>query len=260
MLVLGSMTLALTLVAGNALRQDPEPPDRATVTRALEELSEAFSDGDSQTRLEALQNSSGVLDPDVIAFFAKAIGDRDVQVRRAALGYLGTMRHPRALDSLHSAYRKKKKSLRKDPETFVVLLESMGRHGSPDSIELLAEGALANLEFQVSKARILGLGNIRDRRAVEQLIALITKASRHQVQPHMQHVRMALMVLTGVDQGTSQDAWLHWWNKNKKTLEVSVEPPRLPRGIQRRWDEYWGLRRTVERRQRRSERDDDGGH
>jgi hypothetical protein len=70
----------------------------------------------------------------------------------------------------------------------------------------------------------------------------------------MENLRVALMVLTGVDQGTSQDAWMAWWNDHKKTLEISPTPPALPRSIQNRWNEYWGLRGPVERRTRRTDR------
>ncbi len=37
-------------------------------------------------------------------------------------------------------------------------------------------------------------------------------AGRENVQNNMGHFRTALMVLTGVDKGTSQDLWIEWWN------------------------------------------------
>ncbi len=250
--------LVLAVLTAAPLVQDPEPPDEEQVRQAVAELKAAFGkDGDTAARLDALASTADVLDPKVIAFHANAVRHRDVEVRRAALGYLGTMQHPEALDSLHGIY-KRDRALRKDGESLAILIRSIGMHAHVDSIPLLADSALSEREFQVSRARIYSLGNVRDERSVERLMAMMTQAGRHRTQPHMENIRVAMMVLTGVDQGTSQDAWLAWWNDNKKTYEVSLEPPKLPRSIQTRWNEYWGLRRPVERRTKRTERGGDG--
>jgi hypothetical protein len=51
---------------------------------------------------------------------------------------------------------------------------------------------------------------------------------------------LALLALSGVYKGMSRDAWIAWWNDNKKKFEVPKEMPVLPEKMQRRWDYYWG--------------------
>jgi hypothetical protein len=89
---------------------------------------------------------------------------------------------------------------------------------------------------------------IRHRDSVEGVIGLMRKVGRHRAQRHMEDVRTALMVLTGVDHGRSQDAWNEWWNDNKRTLEIQAEPHALPKKAQREWDRYWGLEPAEEER------------
>jgi hypothetical protein len=77
-----------------------------------------------------------------------------------------------------------------------------------------------------------------------------------QLAGRMGDFRMALMRLTGVDKGKSRDAWVAWWNDNKKKLELPKEAPRLPEAMQRRWDVYWG---EPHERSRDTKREDRGG-
>jgi hypothetical protein len=110
----------------------------------------------------------------------------------------------------------------------------------------------------VVRARILGLGRIRDRRAVLELIGMMKKAGRARVAPYMDDFRLSLLVLTGADHGASQDEWFAWWNEHKKTLVVPPEPPPVPERDWRRWASYWGLPQVYERARRREDRGDDG--
>jgi hypothetical protein len=57
-------------------------------------------------------------------------------------------------------------------------------------------------------------------------------------------VRLALVMLTGVDQGRSFDAWRAWWNAVKAEFAVAPETPRPPaieRALWERWCKFWGL-------------------
>jgi hypothetical protein len=53
-------------------------------------------------------------------------------------------------------------------------------------------------------------------------------------------MRLALCMATGADLGTDKDAWLEWWQKNKKGFKISPQRPRLPEELEARWESYWG--------------------
>jgi hypothetical protein len=80
----------------------------------------------------------------------------------------------------------------------------------------------------------------------------------HKIQAQMQYFRASLMVLTGADQGTSQENWLKWWNDNKQKLEVGPKPHEMQKQMQNLWDGYWGEGKAAERETKRGERGERG--
>jgi hypothetical protein len=70
----------------------------------------------------------------------------------------------------------------------------------------------------------------------------------------MEDARVALMTLTGVDQGLSPELWEAWWRNNKKGFQIPAKPPVLPKELRAIWDGYWGLPREYEREKRREDR------
>jgi hypothetical protein len=248
-----SAVLCLAIPA-RAAQQPPPSPDE--VKAAVAELTEAFTKGKSPERIEALTKGSRVVDARVIEWVAKGLDDKDLKVREAAVEALRFMPHPDSLAALHALARRDKK-LEKEPELLAKLYKAIGQHGNADSIELLADNPFGALDHKVIEARVLGLGNIRDPRSVEQLIALMRVAGRHKLQPFMATFRLALMRLTGVDQGLSQDLWMGWWNEHKDKLEVAKVAPPMPKDLQLRWDYYWGNEVQRERGKKRGDRGDD---
>lgn len=236
-------------------RQDDDEAARR-VARAVEELERAFEKGEPEDRFRAVQAHATVDDPAVIAWFAKGLRDASKDVRGACLDALRDLRHPAALKTLRDAYRRDK-DLRRDEELGVRLIQAIARHGDPATIELLADDVFDARAPAIVRARILGLGWIRDPRSVEALIGIVKKTSRQRSAPFLDDYRLALLVLTGVDRGRSQDAWLEWWNENKKSLAVGPELPPLPRADRARWIAYWGLPREYGRPTPREERGDD---
>ena len=253
-----ALALALTL----APLQDP-PRERAEPETSLAVLAQAFA-AESPAEIAALlQAAEPVAHPEVAVYLAEHGLRHDAQpVVLATIELLGTLQHPRALAELEEYYRRERKALRDRASQPLVapLLRAIARHGDEGSIPLLAEDVFAVTEREVVRARILGLAHIRSVRSVEELFGLLRKVDRKRAQPHMGEFRLALMVLTGVDRGTDQDAWIAWWNDNKKSLRVPEAPPRLPAELQKAWNKHWGLRREYERQERRGERGggDDG--
>jgi hypothetical protein len=238
-----SPLLAPLLVLLLAAPQDPPegegaPDPKAIAAAAVAELDAAFLKGKTPERIGAIEKAARIADAGVVQRVAKGLDDADPKVQSAAIEALRVTDHADALAALHSTAKTNKK-LRKDPELHAKLLKAIGQHGSVSSLPVLADGGLGG-ENAVVDARILGLANIRSKRSLEELVNLMRVADRGRVEQFMPCFRLALMRLTGADQGTSIDKWIAWWNENKKDFAVAEEPPLLPADLQRRWDSFWG--------------------
>jgi len=232
---------------------DEDELDAKEVERIVEALEKAFRKGDAADRIEELNGAVDVPHEDVVDAVESGLTDREPTVVAATIECLRFLDHEEALEALHKAEKSNKK-ITKDDERHAQLLKAIGQHGRHESIEVLADDVFGQRAHGVVRARILGLGNIRHEDSVEELIALMNKASRRNVNPYMRDVRLALAVLTGRDEGKSVESWMRWWNDHKKELEVSARPPKLPKGLQQRWDNYWGIRRRQERGTKRGDR------
>jgi hypothetical protein len=251
--------LKLVLTAAMALSplpQEPNVPEQAEIEAAVTRLREAFKGGDAAERVRAIEAATAVLDGTVIAWIGKGLRDSEPTVVTAAVESLRFMDHPDALECLHGLYKRDKK-LRKNEEMLVRLLKAIGQHGSRLSIPILNDSPFSSPYAKVVQARILGLANIRDKDSLEALMGLMRLAGRNQIQNHMRSFRLALMVLTGTDEGRSQDAWVSWWNDNKRALVVDPKPPALPKELQRLWDAYWGNPMKRARGTKRGDRGND---
>ena len=206
----------------------------------------------------AIQGAAEVRCEEVATVLARlGLRHADRGVAMASVQALGMLDHPAALKQLHSLSKRDRKKLAKDPELSVSLVKAIARHGNADSISYLARDLFGAKDPSIAHARIVALGGIRSTRSVEELMGLMRGSARHKVQPYMKDFRLALVVLTAVDAGESQDLWMSWWSDNKKTLKVPAKPPVLPKDLQRRWDSFWGNQRQYERQKRRGERGDD---
>ena len=260
MLTLTLLTLPLSLSLPPLQDPDQEKPGptKEQVEAALEQLDTAFSKKEATEVYTALQSVQLVTHPDVIEVFVDTgLRHKHADVRRASIEALGSLRHEHALVGLHKHYKRKKKTLTKDAEQFIPLLKAIALHEDESSVQILTDDIFSVRSPEVVKARILGLGKIRSQDSVEEIFDLMKKVDRRKVQPRMQDIRLALIVLTHVDQGTSQDMWLGWWNDNKKTFKLPKESPKLPKELANRWGRYWGEQRQYERQKRRGERGDD---
>jgi hypothetical protein len=242
-----------------ALDEQP-PPDAARIKAAVVELDQAFESGGKDRKLEAISKAADVVDGQVAHGIGRGLKDKDQDVQRSAIEALRWMEHPGALEELHRAARGQKE-LRKEPVLFASLLRAVGQHGHPSSIEVLTEDLWSVLEGNVIRARILGLGRIRTKKAVEALIGMMKVTGRERIQEAMPDFRLALVELTGVDKGLSQQYWQDWWNENRGRFEVEPVAKELPRELSRRWEVYWAKddpRERARRRERGQEERGDG--
>jgi HEAT repeat protein len=200
-----------------------------------------------------LQAAAQIVDPEVVGRIAKGLRDKEADVERAAIEALRFMNHPEATKSLIDA-AKKESRLKKDHDLYAALLRAIGQHGDASAIDVLTDDIWSTLENPVIQARILGLGRIRAKASVERLFDLMKSAGPSKTEPYMEHFRVALMVLTGADQGTSAEAWLQWWTANRTKLVIAPTPAPLPKTAQYLWDVYWGENRELDRPTKRGDR------
>lgn len=256
LLLSAALTLAASAHVAQAQTAQTPPPTAEEIKAAVAEINDAFIKGKTPERVQAIQKNARIVDAKVIECVGKGLKDGDVLVLDAAIEALRFMKHPDALDALQAAVKREKR-LEKLPESLAKLFKAIAQHGNPKSIPLLADGVFSLQEYKVIEARVLGLANIRDKQSVEQLVALMRVAGREKVQPYMGHFRIALMLLTGVDQGVSQDTWMSWWNNHKDDFTVAPTPPPLPKDMQNKWDYFWGNEVERPRGKKRGERGDD---
>jgi hypothetical protein len=220
--------------------QADEGPTSEQVSAAVAGLKSALASKESAQRIAALRGAAAVPHADVAKAVAPALKDSDADVQVAAMEALGSMRAPEALKELQR-FESSHKKLREDARLYSTLLKEIARHGSESSIEVLSKDPWENTDATVVRARIFGLGNIRDKKAVEALLSMMNLANPlpGEDSPFMPDFRIALARLTGTDQTTNKSMWQKWWNDNKKEFKVAAEPLEIPAELQAKWDEYW---------------------
>jgi HEAT repeat protein len=226
--------------------------DDARVRMALAELDKAFKEGEKAARIRAIQSAAQVADSAVVERLGKVLRDKEMEVQLAAIEALRFMSHPDAVKVLVET-AKRDPRIKKDWEVHMAWMRAIGQHGDPSSIEVLTDDIWGTLDYPVVQARILSLGRIRTTASVAKIFELMRTAGSQRVE-HMEHFRVALMVLTGVDQGASEEAWLRWWNENKAQLKLDEKPARLPKQLQYFWDRFWGESYAFDRPKKRTER------
>ena len=235
------------------------PPDPAKIQAAVSGLEKAFKpSGEAKERVEAIRAAAELPDAEIVKRIGKGLTDKDLEVQKAAIEALRWIHHPDALKELHAA-AKNQKQYKEQPILLADLLKAIGQYGQASSIAVLTDEVWAVQEANVLRARILGLGQIRTKESVEALMELMRVAGTRKMQPMMEDFRLALAVLTGADQGSSQQLWNDWWNDNKNKLKVAEKAGELEKGLRVRWDSYWGKEGMMgtERTKKRGERGKD---
>jgi hypothetical protein len=251
------LTLLLTavLLAPVPVEDDDDekirPPDPAVVEAMVDRIQAAYAEKDTNEILSAFTAARAVLHKDVAKEVAKGIKKKDKNVQKGAIECLRWMKHPEALKALHDTC-KRNKTLMKDDDLAATVLKAIGQHGDPGSIDLLCDNIPPPGKNRILQACVLGLGRIRTDASLEAAIGLMRKTGprgrRASSNVHIGDMRTTLVVLTGVDNGPRMDAWIEWWNDNKKTFEVSAKMPEVPKDVLRRWQKYWEIQPTKKER------------
>jgi hypothetical protein len=237
----------------HAEADEPSPERVAEVRAALDEARQA---GDPARLVAALEVAQDVPHPSVVADVVAVLDDEREEVQLAALSSLRWLAHPDALDALEELARNGKRM--RSPAFAAAVLRGLGQHADPGSVVLLARTPFEPSEHACLRARVLALGRIRTPESLETLIRMLgaTHGARgeRRLKAHMEAVRTSLVLLTGLDHGSSPELWEDWWRENRRDFRIPAETPLLPKELREPWDRYWGLPTTYAREKRREDR------
>jgi hypothetical protein len=241
-------TLSLLFLAAPPIQDGPayhRSPEE--IELFLKELEAALApEADPKARALKIRSARSNVDAKVIALLdAKALRHEDRAVRDQAVDALGYMKHPDALEALTRMFARDEEELENEPPRYANLIRAIARKGEKKTIPLLVKDLFQHPDRGVIQMRILGLGNIRAKESVEELIQMMRSVGRARVSDHMLEMRTSLYMLTGVDKGTDQELWINWYGDNKNSLTIAPEPPEdSPKEILRCWSAFWGPERA----------------
>ena len=222
-------------------------PTKEQVKNAVDELNAAKKSKSAARQLAAIYSNMLIVDPKVIKAIRKTAKNSGRSVIEAAIDALGWIPHKTALKELQGVY-KRHRDLYKFENYYSRMLKAIGRHSDESSLKILMDKPLKGLTMASGRARILGTARIRSKKAVESLMHAMQLGGgdgRRPLQmtqggqPFMGALRLALVVLTGVDKGKNKTAWQTWWRENKRTFKISEERPDLDESMREAWEEYW---------------------
>jgi hypothetical protein len=256
--MLAALLCSLLLV----LPQEPEKekgPDPVKVAEASAALEAAYRTHDMKALQAALESTHSLPDPGLVKQVARCLADDRREVKLATLQALRWIDHKDALDVLHRAL--KEKDWGANSEIGIAHLRAIGQHADPSSIAILSRDPFTPDDAPCLRARIFALANVRTTAALEAILEIMGVsaggAQGRRVGVVMKDVRVALILLTGVDQGLAPELWERWWRENKKGFRMASEPPLLPKELRESWDAFWGQQQYYERDRRREDRGKD---
>lgn len=229
----------LALMALAALLQDPTPappPARAEV----EALEDALRRDGTAERVAALRNLGKLESPELVAVVARALEDRESDVRVQAVEVLARAKAPAAFDALleyHARHRKE----RKDEKLLPKLLQAVARRGDERAVEVLADDVQGQMK-PATRARLLGLGWVRSKKSGDALLRVMKDIGFAEQLQYLEDFRLAFVVLSGSDRGKSFDAWSSWWAKEREAIQLPREMPKLATSDLERWNSFWGIK------------------
>ena len=237
--------IGLLALCGAAIAQDVRPTDEVVA-----ELKEAFKSNDETVLDPVIREAGSVEDDAVIKQIARGLRHRSLAVKKASIETLGNMKSVSALKELHLLYWSNRR-LSKNPTLFAMLLQAIGRHGDKSSIKVLIDSPYRNLTLDSGRARLMGMGNIRDDESVKELVKISRKSGGRSRGSGIssswrgvfdEDFHAVLVILTGEDYGRGQEDLEKWWRtwRSKKGPLVAAERPQVDPEISQRFEKYWG--------------------
>lgn len=235
--------LALTATSATVVLDGAKADEKAVAAIVAElDAVSAKGKGNEQEYAGVLRRAVSVTDPKIAKAVAKALRDDRPCVACVAADVLGRMQsEPQALAELHAFYNASKSRLAKEDNLLAEVVRDIGRHADPKSVSLLAEGVSGSGPFPAAStvARILALGNVRDKTAIEALLDITAPLGTGDKKQFHDELHLALCHATGQDWGAKMTAWREWWAKAKAQYRPFTGEATLPKKLEERWRKFW---------------------
>lgn len=212
---------------------------------AAKELKAAFKDKKDDNTLAVLDAVGRIPSKLVTKELGAGLKHQSQEVVLATLEALRRNPDPTAVTVL--VKQRKNKTILDDAKAAEAYAYAMGQKADKKCLKPLTDDLVASSKMpsEVLKAKISALGRIRDVDAIEAILdysktGAVGGRRRGGVKNIMKEAQRSLIVLTGTDQGTSQQAWQDWWSDNRKSFKVSEKEWSLENArTQRQWDNLW---------------------
>lgn len=258
------LSLSLIAVAQDPpAEQEPAPEAEAeqeelTPEKAVELLEAAEKSKQFDLILAALEETGRVADKKVVKEISGFLKHKDAEIRYEAIRALRYNQDESAIDALLKV--KKTKEIIEDDRLAEEYYYALGQHGDKKAIKVLADNLnKTNRGDKVTRARILALGRIREVESVEALMDCLVSGAARRRHPQLTEIHTALTVLTGAEVRPNQDAWIAWWNDNKRGLELTKSEQELTtKKARAAWMTLWATPEDQELMKEAAKRGKDG--
>ncbi len=199
-----------------------EEEEELTPEEAIELLETALKANELDLIYTAIEDAGRIADKGVVKLLGKAVKHKDHMVRMDALQALRFNEDPNAFKELLKL--KKYKPIVENEESAEAYYLALGQKANVKALAVLTDKLhITNRGDKATRARILAIGRIRDPKAVDALMSMLTSGAARRRHPNIKEIHLCLTVLTGAEVKANTDSWLKWWNENKKGLKISKE-------------------------------------
>lgn len=214
-------TLLLSLAAAD------RDADQARKTKAAE-LAKAMASKDVETRLGAAREAARIQHASLNAPLAKLLKDKDERVRTEAITALSMREDPKDKRAGAKALVARIKPLEKGGEAtreeLLAIVSALHDLAQPSTIKPLLD-MKSDCDTAVANARLMAVGNIPSKEAIDRLIQFSDKGRRGRRQLRS-GAHKALIYATGERVSGGVDGWRRWWSENKATFNLDAAADR----------------------------------
>ncbi len=218
---------------GEKKPEEQKPPEKIIT---LAEFEEQMASADEAGKVKALEAMAKNTEPEGAKAVAKHMADRSLAVRVAAIRTVGLLQDKASFGKLNAMV----KSEEKEPKVLAAVVQAIGEYANPASMKMLVDVAKKWMfkDSEVSSAAAYGLGKIRQKAAVDELIKLmdltypgqassgpgVSTETRDLLAKSRPAIISALQELTGWD-FRDAPAWKRFWDLEQKTWKPAEGEP-----------------------------------
>jgi HEAT repeat protein len=201
---------------GAVEKRDTTPAEKTNLSEKdirelVDEYNKEYKDADNIGKIDAIKRISGIRHKKVAKAISKALGHKDPMVRKAAAEALISQAEKSTTPALIKAFAFNEPF----PDIQLAIIQALGANRDPRAVPVLAKDLVDPRKAELTKARIEAMGNIKDKRCIDELISFMWKTNRGN-RAHRRPLQESLKKLTGRDYGNDRRAWKDWWERSKK--------------------------------------------